>query len=129
MSTSANETLVRRAIDAIWNVGDLDAADEFFAQGYVNHHGLITDLVFGPEAIKISAALHRLAFPDLHVAIDDSRSDGDIVVLHWTAFRSAIDDGDVGLFAEKRLLAGTSRSRVAGGRIVESWTEWDRDGA
>ena len=69
MSASASEMLVRRAIEAIWNRGDLDIADELFAAGYVNHDGVIADLVLGPEAIKISAALHRLAFPDLHVAI------------------------------------------------------------
>ena len=67
---SANETLVRRAIEAIWNRGDLDVADELFAPGFVNHNGLITDLVFGPEAIKISAAFYRLAFPDLHVTVE-----------------------------------------------------------
>ena len=37
MSASANERLVRRAIEAIWNRGDLDVADELFAASYVNH--------------------------------------------------------------------------------------------
>ena len=55
MSASATETLVRRAVEAIWNRGDLDVADELFAPGFVNHNGLITDLVSGSEAIKISA--------------------------------------------------------------------------
>ena len=50
MPASPNETLVRRAVEAIWNRGDLDAADELFAPGFVNHNGLITDLVSGPEA-------------------------------------------------------------------------------
>ena len=67
MSASANEAVMRTAIEAIWNRGDLDVADDVFAADYVNHDGLIADLVRGPEAIKISAALHRLAFPGLHV--------------------------------------------------------------
>ena len=78
---SANETLVRRAIEAIWNRGDLDVADELFAPGFVNHNGLITDLVFGPEAIKISAAFYRLAFPDLHVTVEALTIKEDTVVL------------------------------------------------
>lgn len=51
MSVSAHEAVVRRAIEAIWNRGDLDVADELFAADYVNHHGLISDLILGPEAI------------------------------------------------------------------------------
>src|SRR4051794_10570925 len=80
MSVSASETLVRRAIDAIWNRGDLAAADELFAADYVNHHGMIADLVLGPEAIKIVAALYRVAFPHLHVSVDEVDTIGDIVV-------------------------------------------------
>src|SRR4029077_11327148 len=92
MSASANETLVRRAIEAIWNRGDLDVADELFAPGFVNHNGLITDLVLGPEAIKISAAFHRLAFPDLHVTVETVTIKEDTIVLCWTARRSSPDD-------------------------------------
>jgi hypothetical protein len=46
---------VRWAIEAIWNRGDLDVADELFAADYVNHYGLIADLVFGPEPVLTSA--------------------------------------------------------------------------
>ena len=92
MSASANEALVRRAIEAIWNRGDLDVADELFAPGFVNHNGLITDLVFGPEAIKISAAFYRLAFPDLHVTVEALTITEDTVVLCWTPRRSSEDD-------------------------------------
>jgi hypothetical protein len=127
MSASANEALVCRAIEAIWNRGDLDVADELFAADYVNHDGVIAALVLGPEAIKISAALHRLAFPDLHVTIEESSTHDDIVVLHWTARRRSTDDPEGGVFAMNRqLLTGITRTRLTGGKIVESWTEWDR---
>jgi len=126
MSSSANEALVRRAIEAIWNRGDLDVADELFAPDFVNHNGLITDLVFGPEAIKISAAFYRLAFPDLYVSVEALTIKKDIVVLCWTALRSA-DDPEGGAFsASQKLLTGITRSRFADGKIVESWTEWNR---
>lgn len=64
MQSMDNEALVRRGIDAIWNRGELVVADELFGPDYVNHDGLIPDLVHGPEAIKISVALYRVAFPD-----------------------------------------------------------------
>jgi hypothetical protein len=44
MSASANEALVRRAIEAIWNRGDLDVADELFATENLSHDGVIADL-------------------------------------------------------------------------------------
>ena len=51
------------AVEAIWNRGALEAADALFAPDYVNHGGLIPDLVRGPEAIKVGVALYRTAFP------------------------------------------------------------------
>ena len=127
MSAVTNEALVRRAIEAIWNRGDLDAADELFAAGYVHHDGLITDLVVGPEAIKISAAWHRLAFPDLCVTVEDCADIEDTVLFHWTARR--VSTGVGGTVAPNRpSLTGTMRSRFADGKIVESWAKWDRVG-
>ena len=122
MGSSANAALVRRAIDAIWNRGDLDVADELFAPEYVNHDGMIVDLVFGPEGVKISAAFHRLAFPNLCVAVEVLSASEDAVVLSWTATNGP----DVW---SGQSLKGITRSRVVEGKIVESWTEWDQTGA
>ncbi|PYQ85298.1 MAG: hypothetical protein DMG02_28550 [Acidobacteria bacterium] len=129
MSDSANEAVVRRAIEAIWNRGDLDVADDLFAADYVNHAGVITDLLLGPEAIRISAALHRLAFPDLCVVVEELSTDEDTVVLRWTARRgsAARTDGSA-VLSNQKSLTGITRSRLAGGKIIESWTEWDRIG-
>lgn len=127
MPSSVNAALVRRAIETIWNRGDLDVADELFALEYVNHYGLIVDLVKGPEAVKISAAFHRLILPHLYVEVEDLRTDEDIVVLRWTA-RGGF--GRIGIGSPTggigESLKGITRSRVAGGLIVESWTEWDQ---
>jgi len=123
MATPANEALVRRAIDLIWNRGELDAADELFAPDYINHYGLIGDLVLGPEAVKISVALYRLAFPGLHVSVDEISTVDDSVVLRWTARTAS------GAVAPKsKSLTGITRSRIAAGKIAESWTKWDRIG-
>jgi hypothetical protein len=119
MSASANETLVLKAIEAIWNRGDLDAADALFAPAYLNHYGLITDLVLGPEAIKISAAIYRLAFPGLHVSVEEISTVEDTVVLRWTASTTT---------TAPEVLTGITRSRIAAGKIIETWTEWDRVG-
>ena len=63
MAEAHNVALVRRVVEEIWNRGQLDLADVLFATGYSNHAGLIPDFVRGPEAIKISGAFYRIAFP------------------------------------------------------------------
>jgi len=103
---------VHRAVEAIWNRGDLDEADRLFAAGYVDHGGLIPDLVSGPEAVKLGAALARAAFPDLRVEVEAVRAEPPAVEVRWRA------RGGGGT------LAGTTLGRLAGGRIAESWTAW-----
>jgi len=111
--------LVQRVIDEIWNAGNVDLADELFAPTYVNHGGLVPDLVQGPEGIKFSVAFYRAAFPTLHVAVDDLSVDNDAVTLCWTARGQASIDATAGT------LSGVTRSLVVGGQILESWTRWD----
>jgi predicted SnoaL-like aldol condensation-catalyzing enzyme len=104
-----NAALVHRVVDEIWNAGNVDLADELFAPTYINHGGLIPDLVRGPEGIKFSVAFYHAAFPRLHVAVDDLRVDNDRVTLRWTAGS----------------LTGTTSSDLVNGQVVESWTSWD----
>ena len=122
--------LVRRAVEEIRNGGELDVADVLFAPHYVNHGGLVPDLVRGPEAIKIGVALYRTAFPGLHVSVRGPRVEGDTVVLRWVA-RGALSVATPGGLPNGvgDRLTGVTRSRVEGGQIAESWTRWDRRGA
>ena len=115
MNSESNEARARRAIEAIWNRGD--------------HDGVISDLVIGPEAIKISAALHRLAFPNLSVVVEELSAGEDTVVLGWTARSWPVDRPDGTHGGSNQSLKGITRSRFVDGKIVESWTEWDRIGA
>lgn len=125
MSDGKSGELVRRAIEAIWNRCELDVADELFSPDYVNHDGLIPDLIRGPEAVKFSAAFYRRAFPGLHISIEQLSTEGETVVFHWTAWRRSADGpGGSTLAADPRLLTGVTRSRLAGGKVTESWTEW-----
>ena len=123
-----NAAIVRRAVERVWNRGELAMADGLFASAYVNHGGLIPDLVHGPEAIKISVALFRTAFPELHITIDRIVADGDRVELRWaahTASETPVSAGDGG---RHETLTGTARGRFSHGLIVESWMTWDSEG-
>ena len=98
-----------------------------FAPDYVNHGGLITDLVRGPEAIKVSAALYRRAFPHLQITMDELYAEGDRVVLSWVARSTgAAEVSGSALHEPHGTLTGKTVSHIADGRIVESWTNWDQ---
>jgi predicted SnoaL-like aldol condensation-catalyzing enzyme len=120
MPTSELVNVIRMVIEEVWNQGALDRADIFFAPDYINHGGLIPDVVRGPEAIKFSVALYRLAFPALQIAIEDLAVDGEIATLRWTARGEPAGAGHA--------LSGVTYSRFAGRRIAESWTYWDAKG-
>ena len=127
MSTAQNVACVRHAVKAIWNRGDLAVADAVFAPAYVNHGGLIIDVVRGPESIKLSVALYRRAFPDLHITVTELLGAGDQVELHWVARRAGAP-GVSGSAARAApgTVSGMTVSRFADGHIVESWTHWDQ---
>jgi hypothetical protein len=118
--------LVHRVIDEIWNAGDLDLAEELFGATYVNHGGLIPDLVRGPEGVKFSVAFYRTAFPDLKISANKLQTSGGMVTVGWTARGSS--PGDPGRRTSADLagsLTGETRLSLANGQIVESWTSWD----
>jgi hypothetical protein len=127
MVEAHNAALVRRAVEEIWNRGQLDVADVLFAADYINHAGLIPDLVRGPEAIKISVAFYRTAFPYFQITIDALTAKRDAVVLRWTAYSSAPPAGQVASTTPGTLV-GIIVSRCRGGQIVESWAQWDQAG-
>ncbi len=123
MADEHNAALVRRAVEEIWNQGELDMADVLFAADYVNHAGLIPDFLCGPEAIKISVAFYRIAFPDLQITVDELTAKRDAVLLRWTARRAAQASSAV-----QGTLTGMIVCHCAGGKIIESWTAWDQAG-
>jgi hypothetical protein len=130
MTTAHDQNLVRRVVAEIVNTGRLELADECFAHDYVNHGGLIPDLVSGPEAIKVSVVLYRRAFPNLYVTIDALGREGNLLVMDWTA-RNRHPDRSSGHVGDRPLpdrLTGTTRIRCTHGQIVESWTDWDSAG-
>jgi predicted SnoaL-like aldol condensation-catalyzing enzyme len=121
-----NALLVRRVFTEIWNDGDLDLADCLFTPDYINHGGLIPDLVRGPEAIKVSVMLYRTAFPLFRLTVIDLLAEGQIVAVRWAA-RSAPDQAECreAPGGRSEALLGMTFGRVSGGQIAESWTCWD----
>jgi len=122
--TISTRELVHLVIEEIWNRGKLELADTLFTDDYVNHGGLIPDLVRGPEAIKLSVALYRSAFPAFQITVDELTTDKEAIVLRWVAHSGLpLMDGSA---PRKGGLRGITRCRLRSGKIAESWTVWDR---
>lgn len=124
MSTEKSVALVRRAVTEIWNGLDLNLADRLFDASYVNHGGIIPDLMIGPESMKFAVVLQHTAFPRLEVRERAMAAEGNVVELKWAAGRFQESRGDVDR-APVVVARGTTLIRCADDQIAESWTTWD----
>lgn len=85
MSIEANKSLARRYTLELWSKGNLAVADEIIAPNYTVHDPGTPGRQGGPEGDKQTVSLYRSVFPDLHFIVEDLVSEGDKVVIRWTA--------------------------------------------
>jgi hypothetical protein len=122
--------LAREIVEEIWNRGDLDQADRLIAPDYVNHGGLIPDLARGPEAVKLSVVVYRLAFPRMHITVESLVAEAESIALRWSARNGPVTDlGPPAAAKGGTVLEGVTFGRFAGRQLAESWTYWDREAA
>ena len=112
----------RQIWDRIWNQGDLDAIDEFYAADIVVHSAA-PGTPAGVEGVRLTVGGYRAAYPDLQLTLEDLIAEGDKIVHRWSMtgtqqgeFRGAPPTG------EKMTMSGISMMRVADGKIAELWT-------
>ena len=128
----ANKRLAREAIQ-LWTTGDVSVADEIYASDYVNHqHHDPNDPrdLHGLEAMQAFAAEFRQAFPDFHDSIDIQISEGEMVATRFTS-RGTHRGTFMGVEPTNKELSCWTRitiDRIAQGRILESWANWDMMG-
>jgi predicted ester cyclase len=118
-----NKILVRRAIEEVWNRGHFALVDELIVSDYIGHASTPASEVHGPAGYKRFYTLLRRRFPDIHFAIEDQIAEGDKVVTCWIASALNVDGSRKGEPTGKHtLLSGITVDRIAGGKIVECWT-------
>jgi predicted ester cyclase len=77
MSDDANKACVRRHLEELWNNGQLDRINDFFAEGFMNFGQQYQDV---RPILNHIISVWRTAFPDLHFAVDSMVSEGDVVM-------------------------------------------------
>ena len=119
----ANELLLQRWFDEVWNQQSEAAIDAMFhPQGKSHGFPEMDSVLVGPEAFK---TVHRSfcgAFPDLRVAVEDIVSEGDRVAVRFRV--EMTHQGDhLGFPAsgKKTALTGSTFAIVKDGKIVEGW--------
>ena len=132
MSTPAlaaeNKALARRCREDLWKPGNLAIADQIFDSDAVirTYDPLTPDFGKGPEAMKQLVTMYQTAFPDATCIVEDLVTEGDKVVARWTA--RGTHKGNLGTTAptgKQVIVTGIDIYRIAGGKIKESWSNWD----
>jgi steroid delta-isomerase-like uncharacterized protein len=125
-----NETnghLMQRAFDEIMQRGNVDAIDQLFGSDFTGHD--TAGGTFGREEFREGVLAMLSAFSGRQVVLADQLIDGDKVATRWiaTGVHSGVFNGIPATGRHVRM-TGISISRLAGGKIVETWEVTDDAG-
>ena len=121
-----NKAIVRRFVEEVWNKGNFSVADQLISVNYSYHDNATPDFGLGPESEKKRANLYRTAFPDLQFTIEDIIAVKETVICRWSS--RGTNSGPLSAVAptgKTIKVSGITISRLAGGKIVEGWVNWD----
>jgi steroid delta-isomerase-like uncharacterized protein len=122
--TEANREVVHRYLE-VYSNGRMETLDETIAEDYVGH-AIPPGMPQGPEGEKQLIGMYRSGIPDLQVTFEDQFATGDKVVTRWTG-RGTHGGNLFGIPATGKQvnLEGISIHRLAGGKVVESWVQFN----
>jgi predicted ester cyclase len=128
MPTSENLLLCLNFVQKTLNERNLAVTTEFIAENSIHHElgDVPEEFRGGPRAMAMFLDLYLRAFPDLKVTVEDAMADRDRVVTRWRL--EGTQDGPLmGIAPSGRRVSieGIRIDRLAGGKIVESWMQWD----
>jgi predicted ester cyclase len=127
--SDANKRAVAKAIDEIWNKGNLGYVDDIVGPSYVGHMPGGFD-IRGPDGFRSAIGGFRKGISDVKMSIHRQVSEDDLVASHlsWTGRHT----GTLNLMgrdipATNRLIGTSSASivRFRDDKIVEEWVYWD----
>jgi len=124
MTAEENKALVTRLIEEAWNEGNLAVIDELLAPDYVLH--IDAPGAPGREGYKQAVEMHRAAWSDLRLTIEDMVAEGDKV-----AMRGILSGTQTGEYmgipptGKRAAWSAISIRRFEGGQIAEEWVEMD----
>ena len=82
MYVEAHRAIARYVAEAAWNQGRLEVIDDVFAPNFINHDPSAQQ-VRSAKALKRWIERLRIAFPVMHMTLEDLIAEGDRVVIRW----------------------------------------------
>ena len=117
-----NKTAARAFFEVVLGQGKLEEYSDFHTPDFMGHGSernstLADDLAAARE--------ERTAFPDLQFAVNHMVAEGDMVVVHWTAWGTNTQPG-MGLPATGKpvKVSGMTLFRFKAGKISDEWGAW-----
>ena len=123
-----NKALVRKVMKEVWQNGNIAVIDDYYSNEYVSHSSQ-PGIPEGREGVKVFTGILQNAFSNDSLTIEDQMAEGDKVVTRWSS--SSKHTGEfmgVPATGNQVQVTGIDVSRIAGGKIVESWGEADMIG-
>ena len=111
------------------NRGDASVADNVFASDGVVHINGSPDPNLSVDGFRQMMSSLLAAFPDVRFTVEDQIIAGDKVGTRWTAEGTHSGAfGPVPATRRRVRINGLILDRVAAGKVVERWEQWDQMG-
>jgi steroid delta-isomerase-like uncharacterized protein len=122
--TESERNLGERWFELVWNQQRREAIAEMLAPSAVLHDGAIDTV--GHQGFYDFFDRMNAAFSELHVSVADTIAEGDKVCVRWSCTAKHSGSG-LGIPPSGVTIhvTGVTLIRVAGGKIVEGWQNWD----
>jgi steroid delta-isomerase-like uncharacterized protein len=122
--SEANKELAKRWFEEVWNKGRREAIGEMLAaDAPVSEGGQIAR---GPEGFYPFFDRMQAMFSDIRVTIRDTIAEDDRVCVRWSVTMRHTGD-TLGIPATNKELqtTGITIMRIAGGKLMAGWQDWD----
>ena len=121
-----NKAIVRRLYDEAWNKRKLEVVSQIVSPSHALQAPTLSGSSVGPEAYKGQISLFLAAFPDLRFIVEETVVEKEKVVARWT-FSGTHKGKFMGVPATNKKVSvdGITIHYFAGGKIMDSFTNWD----
>ena len=121
-----SKTIVRELLDGAWNRHDMSVVDKFIAPSHEEHGPFTDQFPHGPEGQKAFISTFLTAFPDTRCTIESQEAEVDRIKTTMTFTGTQTGQlMDIPPTGKQVRVKVVSTDRIVGGKIVETWAEWD----
>lgn len=120
------DAVVRRWFEEVWNQGNEATIDRLFPAGTVVH-GTPGGTHIGPDRFRQYFRMLRGAFPDVHITVERTITEGEFVAAYCRVTGTHLGDTFDGVAATHRPVEfyGVTIGRIVDGRFQEGWNCFD----